>query len=70
MRTAAFFLAILSVFSSAYAGDIGHEFLPPEHWCYDALERFEALGFVVLPSQRPFTRPDVITYVETIRDMY
>lgn len=46
---------------------LGREFLPPEHWVYEVLRRFEALGMVELPSERPYTRPDVVGYVEVIR---
>lgn len=56
---------LLSV--SVAAAPIGQEFLPPEHWAYRALERFETLGFVRLPSHRPFTRPDVVRYVEALK---
>lgn len=56
---------LLSV--AAAAAPIGQEFLPPEHWAYRALERFEALGLVRLPSHRPFTRPDVVRYVEALK---
>lgn len=45
---------------------LGNEFIPPGHWTYPALKRFEALGLVELPSEEPYTRPDVIAYVEAI----
>jgi hypothetical protein len=48
----------------AYAYGLGHEFLPPDHWAYRALERFETLGLIELPSERPYTRGDVARYVE------
>ncbi|MDH3197487.1 MAG: hypothetical protein OEO21_04525 [Candidatus Krumholzibacteria bacterium] len=48
------------------AEDIGHEFIPPEHWSYPALARFEALGLCRLPSERPYSRDDVILYTEEI----
>ncbi len=49
------------------AEDVGHEFLPPEHWGYGALARFEALGLCVLPSEKPYSRDDAIRYVEAVR---
>jgi hypothetical protein len=45
---------------------LGHEFLPPEHWGYPVLERFEALGFCALPSERPLSRDEVIGLVNGI----
>ena len=45
---------------------VGHEFIPPEHWCYPALARFEALGLCRLPSERPYGRDDIIHYTEEI----
>ena len=45
----------------------GQEFIPPEHWSYAALDRFEALGLVDLPSWGLHTRPDVVRYTEEIR---
>ncbi len=45
---------------------IGQEFIPPEHWSYDALDRFEALGLVRLPSETPFSRPQIIGFVREI----
>lgn len=47
---------------------VGQEFLPPEHWAYAALDRFEALGLVDLPSHRPFSRPDVVRYLQQLFD--
>ncbi|MEE9270048.1 MAG: hypothetical protein V3V49_07280 [Candidatus Krumholzibacteria bacterium] len=51
---------------------LGHEFLPPEHWSYDALYRFESLGLVDLPSYKLFSRDDIIGFAErvdqTVRD--
>jgi len=46
--------------------EIGHEFLPPEHWSYTAFTRFEVLGFCKLPSERPYSRDDAIRYVKEI----
>jgi hypothetical protein len=45
----------------------GREFIPPEHWCYAALDRFEALGLVVLPEWGLYTRRDVVGYAEAVR---
>lgn len=61
-------LALLIVFLPAAlaASPFGREFIPPEHWSYDALRRFEALGFVVLPMTAPFTRPEIAAYVDRI----
>jgi hypothetical protein len=49
-------------------GQLGHEFLPPEHWANRALFRFEAMGLVHLPSYRPFQRDDVISFVQQIEE--
>jgi hypothetical protein len=57
----------LSVPVQVACEEIGHEFLPPEHWCYSVLARFETLGLCVLPSEQPYTRDDVIGYVDDIR---
>jgi hypothetical protein len=43
------------------------EFIPPEHWCYAALDRFETLGLVILPAWGLHTRADVVGYTEEIR---
>ena len=48
------------------ADRIGQEFIPPQHWGYEAIDRFEALGFVELPSEGILTRGDFIGFVETI----
>jgi hypothetical protein len=45
---------------------LGHEFLPPEHWSYDALYRFESLGLVDLPSYKLFSRDDIVAFTESI----
>jgi hypothetical protein len=45
---------------------IGREFIPPNHWAYGAVERFEALGYVSLPSEGIFTRDNFVKFVETI----
>ncbi len=51
----------------AKAFPIGQEFIPPEHWSYRALVRFEALGFVDLPSSGPFSRTEIAGFVRGIR---
>ncbi len=57
----------MALFSGdALADRIGQEFIPPQHWGYKAIDRFEALGFVRLPSEGVFTRGDFIGFVETI----
>ena len=48
------------------ADRIGQEFIPPQHWGYTAIDRFEALGFVRLPSEGILTRGDFIGFAETI----
>ena len=64
-----FCLLLTSLFAPARlpAVNVGREFLPPEHWCYPALDRFETLGFVHLPMERPFGRDDIVSYVEAIK---
>ena len=59
-------MALLVTTVTPQARSIGKEFIPPEHWTYPALKRFETLGLVLLPSDALFTRPDVIGYVEEI----
>ncbi len=64
------FLTVLPLSAAppaARSQSIGQEFIPPENWCYTALERFEALGLVVLPSQALYTRPEVVRFAEVIR---
>ncbi|MEJ2722697.1 MAG: hypothetical protein P8181_16400, partial [bacterium] len=53
------------VFSPACvcAQSIGQEFIPPGNWCYPALQRFEVLGLVSLPTETPYLRDDVVGYV-------
>ena len=70
LPTAAFLLiaCLITVAGSGVGAlDLGHEFLPPEHWSYDALERFESLGLVTLPSSRLYTRDEVAGYGLSIR---
>jgi len=62
----AFLLCLLLALPVPAAG-LGHEFLPPDHWCYAAFERFEALGLVELPSMRPFSRDQAIEFTAQIR---
>ncbi|UCG50902.1 MAG: hypothetical protein JSW58_11970 [Candidatus Latescibacterota bacterium] len=59
-------LLIVAVPNLLNSHPLGKEFIPPEHWSYDALTRFEILGFVKLPSEKPYHRDDVIGYVEEI----
>ncbi|NIO28605.1 MAG: hypothetical protein GTO29_08630 [Candidatus Latescibacteria bacterium] len=62
------FVPLLILPAHAVSKEIGHEFLPPYHWSYFALARFEALGFCILPSERRFTRDEVIQYVSEIKE--
>lgn len=45
---------------------VGQEFVPLDSWVYDAVERFEALGFCVIPEDRPLTRAELIQLTTTI----
>jgi hypothetical protein len=65
LLAAAFFLL---VFPPANIFALGHEMLPPDHWSYLAFSRFEALGLVDLPSEKPFSRDQAEVFVEQIRD--
>lgn len=60
-------LPLAAAQSPSRADAIGQEFIPPEHWCYPALDRFEALGLVSLPSQKPYSRPDVVRFARDVR---
>ena len=63
--------AVLMLAASPWAArcqPAGQEFIPPEHWSYAALDRFEALGLVELPSWGLYTRRDVIRYTAEIRE--
>ncbi len=71
MTRAAFVFLITDIFSIGAPGvarPAGHEFLPPEHWSYDALYRFESLDLISLPSHKPYARSDVIAYTTTVED--
>jgi hypothetical protein len=61
-------LFILSLWApkATAAEGIGHEFIPPEHWSYPALARFEALGLCRLPAERLFSRDDIAGYTDQI----
>lgn len=48
------------------ADGIGREYIPLEDWSYEAVERFETLGLVVLPEDRPLTRAEFRGIVDTI----
>jgi len=70
-RTTRWLLLILLAFLfpvESPAQPLGKEFLPPEHWAYRALTRFEALGLVHLPGERPYTRDDVVSYASSVVD--
>lgn len=47
---------------------VGREFIPLDSWAYDAIERFEALGVVTLPADRPLTRGEFVDIVTLIND--
>ena len=67
-RTAACAILVLFVFPfPVLSASIGKEFVPPDHWVYRALDRFQSLGFVMLPSDRPYNRDEIIRYVSTIQ---
>ncbi|MBI4720287.1 MAG: hypothetical protein HY770_03500 [Chitinivibrionia bacterium] len=66
MRLFAVVLIAAGLFGGAHAAEPGREFLPPEHWAYEALGRFEALGLCGLPSEKPYSRPQVIDMVRSI----
>jgi hypothetical protein len=57
-----------NAFGGAHAAGLGREFIPPDHWAYGALGRFEALGFCDLPSEKPFTRTQIIDMVRVIEE--
>ncbi len=57
----------LSVFTVETSG-VGQEFVPPDHWAYGALERFETLGLCNVPEDAPFTRPEFIKLVSEIAE--
>lgn len=53
--------------TAARSQTVGQEFIPPEHWSYSALDCFETLGLVVLPSQALFTRTEIADFTRKIR---
>ena len=63
----AFFLAslVLCLFQGPARG-VGQEFVPLDSWVYEAVERFEALGFCVVPADLPLTRPEFIELTSLI----
>jgi hypothetical protein len=63
-----FTTAVSALFlAPAHSAPVGNEFIPPEHWSYPALDRFEDLGLVELPDWGLFTRPDVVAFTRAIR---
>ena len=46
----------------------GNERIPLDNWSYRAIERFETLGFCVLPEDRPLSRTQFSGIVAAIRD--
>lgn len=68
MRRLLLILLVVLFPVSLPAQPIGKEFLPPEHWAYRALARFETLGLVHLPGERPYTRDDVVSYASSVVD--
>jgi len=57
----------VSVFTVGASG-VGQEFIPPDHWAYRALDRFESLGLCNVPGDAPFTRPEFIKLVSEITE--
>jgi len=57
----------LLVFTPAIISALGHEMLPPDHWSYRSFTRFEALGLVELPSEKPFNRDQAVSFVQQIQ---
>jgi hypothetical protein len=69
MKTIVATIFLLVFFGSGVlAGEIGCELVPPDHWAYPALERFEALGLCRLPATRPFTRNQIEDFVGLVED--
>ena len=50
----------------AAARAVGNERIPVDHWCYPALERFEALGMCTLPETRPLGRAEIRAIVASV----
>jgi hypothetical protein len=57
----------LALATPEVASAVGHERIPLDHWSYRALERFETLGYCVLPGDPPFTRDEITRMAEGIR---
>lgn len=66
MKSSLLMLAVLFATAAAGIAGPGWENLPLNHWSYAALERFEALGLCDLPSERPFSRPQIILFADQI----
>ena len=59
-------LALAAYSIPARTEPVGREFIPPDHWTYPALDRFEALGLVDLPTRGPYTRPEMVEFAREI----
>ncbi len=60
-------LVALSLFAAGGANAHGNERIPPDNWSYPAVERFETLGYCVLPEDRPLSRHQFAAIVAQIR---
>ncbi|UCH84040.1 MAG: hypothetical protein JSW50_16700 [Candidatus Latescibacterota bacterium] len=60
-------LFVIFLSSPVGSQSVGQEFIPPENWAYRALDRFEVLGLVVLPAEKPFLRDEIVRFVNQIK---
>lgn len=67
-RIAGAFVVWLCLAPTAMAQSVGNEFIPLENWSYAAIQRFEMLGMVKLPEDRPFNRREFIEIVTRISE--
>ena len=58
----------LCALPQATRADVGQEFIALDHWCYDVLDRFEALGMCEVPADLPLTRRELIGLTDAITD--
>ena len=68
-RLAGAFVVGVCLAGSAGAQSVGQEFIPLENWSYEAIERFEMLGMIKLPEDRPFNRLEFINIVTRISEV-
>lgn len=66
IRLCAVAAALVSVAGAVRAQ--GNERIPLDNWSYRAIERFETLGYCVLPEDRPFSRRHFSQIVADIRN--